>query len=140
MLNKKGISLIELLVFIIVAGIFVPFSYYAFSSVLTEAVTPEVYTKARFLAETKIEEITSDVFDRILVGSTGYYEVPGNPGYMWKWEIRYARYDEYGGTIEIGDSTIPTNYKRITVWVKNSPKNIEYRVSTVVTKRPLDEQ
>lgn len=136
--NKKGISLIELIVFIVVAGIFVPFSYIAFSSVLKEAASPEVFVKMRFLAERKIEDFTRNPFDGIPIQNAPYSDIPNNPGYMWKWEVKYIKHKMTGGEIQIEDSIDPTAYKKIVVWVKN-PKGDEYVVSTIVTKRPLDE-
>ncbi len=60
--NQKftnGFTLIELITFITVAGIFVPLAYIAFQSVIKEGGKPETIIATRFIAEQKMEEITS---------------------------------------------------------------------------------
>ncbi|HOJ43625.1 MAG TPA: prepilin-type N-terminal cleavage/methylation domain-containing protein [Syntrophorhabdaceae bacterium] len=135
---KKGFTLIELIIFIVIAGLFVPLAYIAFTSVLKSATTPESITKARFLAEQKLEEITKDDFDRIVTNyppptSTSYVDIPNNSGYQWKWTIGYITYS--GSPPVISDSASPTNYLKIIVYVRE-PEGYEYVVYTIVTKRP----
>jgi prepilin-type N-terminal cleavage/methylation domain-containing protein len=56
--GSKGFTLIELIIFIIIAGIFLPATYVAFSASMRNATQPEDYTKGRFLAEQAMEMAT----------------------------------------------------------------------------------
>lgn len=129
----RGFTIIEMVIFIVMAGIFVPLAYIAFSSAVREGATPESITKARFIAEQKMENLTKDIFDNVVIASTSYAAVPGYTGYEWKWTVGYITYT--GDPPVISDSGSVTNYKKIIVYVKE-PKGYEYAVYTIVTKRP----
>lgn len=136
--GKRGITLIELIIFIVVAGLFVPLAYVAFSHAIRSATTPESVLTARFIAEQRIEDITKNPFDTIVSTynppvNTGYSSVSGYPGYQWRWEIRYITYS--GTPPAIASSANPTNYLLIVVRVKE-PNGFEYIVNTIATKRP----
>ena len=138
--GKKGITLIELIIFIVVAGLFVPLAYVAFSHAIRSATTPESVLTARFIAEQKIEDITKVPFDTIVSTynppvNTGYSSVSGYPGYQWRWEIRYITYSGTPPNIVIENSTNSTDYLLIVVRVKE-PNGFEYIVNTIATKRP----
>lgn len=137
--SEAGLSLIELVIFIIVAGVFIPFTFVGFSAILKESITPESVVKARFIAERKVEEETSRPFDQIAIVDppSPYEDVPGCPGYQWKKWIKYVEYQEGNGEITFLESSTPTPYKRIVVQVKE-PKGFVYTVTTLATKRPLD--
>jgi len=53
--GSKGFTLIELIIFIIIAGIFLPATYVAFSASMQQATTPEDYTRGMLLAEETME-------------------------------------------------------------------------------------
>ena len=57
--RDKGFTLIELIIFIIVGGIFLPLAMIAFTSAMKSASVPDYTVKARFYAEQKMEELTS---------------------------------------------------------------------------------
>ncbi|MCS7280769.1 MAG: hypothetical protein NZ583_03975 [Desulfobacterota bacterium] len=139
--NSSGLSLTELLVFIVVAGIFVPFTFIAYHTVLKDAAKPESIVKARFLAESKLEEITSKSFDSISANDcpSGYVPFSGEPTYRWKCSIKFVRYVESGQSITFVESQTETKYKLIELYVKE-PKGVEFLVTTLVSKRPLDEE
>ena len=129
----RGFTIIEIVIFIVMAGIFVPVAYIAFSSAVREGATPESITKARFIAEQKMENLTKDIFDNITITSTSYAAVPGYTGYQWKWTVSYITYS--GDPPVISDTGSATNYKKIIVYVKE-PRGYEYTVYTIVSKRP----
>ncbi|HOP86082.1 MAG TPA: hypothetical protein PLM71_08820 [Syntrophorhabdaceae bacterium] len=134
---KKGFTIIELIIFIVIAGLFVPLAYVAFTAALKNVATPESITTARFIAEQKLEEITKDNFETIITNyppptSTSYTDVPGYSGYQWKWTIGYITYS--GNPPVISDSVSATNYLKIIVYVRE-PQGYEYDVNTIVTKR-----
>ena len=56
--GSKGFTLIELIIFIIIAGIFLPATYIAFSASMQQATTPEDYTRGMLLAEETMELAT----------------------------------------------------------------------------------
>ena len=58
LLNLKGFTLIELIIFIIIAGIFLPATYVAFSASMRNATQPEDLTRGRLLAEQTMEIAT----------------------------------------------------------------------------------
>lgn len=145
---NRGFTIIELVTFIVIAGIFVPLAFVAFSAVTKSAAKPEQVITARFIAEQKIEEITKQKFVNIGT-STSYATVTGNPGYEWRKEIINLGYgdvkktyvNQYGITMAYYETSLQganTNIAKITVYVKD-PSNWEYVVSTIATKRPGDE-
>jgi hypothetical protein len=148
-LSKKGFTLIELIVFIIVGAIILPASFVAFTAAMQHFSTPDYYVKARFIAEAKMEDITSRAFAELPPDSTAYVNnnityssVRGDLSnyvsgtcvrfctqdyahYQWKWTI--ASYS-FGSL----DSSV---CKMADVSVK-MPDGSEFAVSTLVTKRP----
>ena len=54
-LHSRGFTLIELIIFIIIAGIFLPATYVAFSSAMKQGTQPEDYTRGMLLAEQTME-------------------------------------------------------------------------------------
>jgi hypothetical protein len=131
--KKEGFTAIELIIFIVVAGIFVPLAFIAFSGAIKGGATPELIMKARFIAEQKIEDITKNPFNSLPSAQATYIGVPGNTGYEWKWTIDQLT----SGDISTVNPPITdcTKYKKIVVYVKE-PNNYEYKVYTIVTQRP----
>ena len=56
-IDKKGFTLIELIIFIVVGAIILPASFVAFTAAIKHFSTPDYYVKARFYAEQKMEEV-----------------------------------------------------------------------------------
>jgi Tfp pilus assembly protein PilE len=129
MKNVKGITLIELIIFILVGGIFVPLAYVAFTSVLKESTTPETLVKARFVTEAKIEDITKEAYDTITLTSTAYVAVNTDSrftdasynGYQWKWEITDITFQDNTGTTPYSTTIVSTPQNS---WVANTPYNL----------------
>jgi prepilin-type N-terminal cleavage/methylation domain-containing protein len=143
--RSRGFSLIELIIFIVIAGIFVPLAYVAFTNAIKSAATPESIVRARAIAEQKMEALTKDKFDNLAIDNTSYTAVPGNTGYQWRWEVGYVTCNSptnptcQGFTNPtIVDATVTTNYKKVVVCVKD-PSNTVYETRTIVTKRVADE-
>jgi type II secretory pathway pseudopilin PulG len=134
-LRKTAFTLIELIIFIVIAGVFVPLAYVAFSSAIKEGGKPEAIIKARFIAEQKLEDITKNAFDNIAVSSSPYAGVPGYTGYLWRWTISYIKWSSNPPVIS--GSATSTYYKNIEVTVQE-PEGFEFTVSTIATKRPND--
>lgn len=156
--NNKGFTLIELIIFIVLGAIILPTSFIAFSAAIKQFARPDEYVKARFIAEAKIEQITSYPFGTLdtLVQPISYTAVRGDAtnldsnsqcirfcgpeyaGYLWQWEIRYVDpasnplTDLPSGTSCSGASCY---YRRVSVYVR-TPDGSEYSVSTIVTRRP----
>jgi hypothetical protein len=132
MKRLKGFTLVEMVTFIVVAGIFVPLAYIAFSAALKSGVAPETLTNARFVAERKMEDLTSVRYDSIGVGNGNQtYTLPvagKSVSYQVNWTVDYV-------TSGLATSGTDVGYKRIRVWVA-SPS---YNVYTLMTRRPGDE-
>jgi len=135
--SRKGFTLIELIIFIVVGAIILPASFVAFTTAMKYFSRPDYYVKARFIAEQKMEEITKDVFDTVMNINLPYSSVPGYTDYQWKWTICNTGSSE----ISLGCSashTVTTDfiyYKRIEVTIL-MPDNSTYDVYTLITKRP----
>jgi len=54
-LHSRGFTLIELIIFIIIAGIFLPATFVAFSSAMKQGTQPEDYTRGMLLTEQTME-------------------------------------------------------------------------------------
>lgn len=116
--SNRGFTLIELIIFIVIAGIFVPLAYVAFSKALTSGTTPENITTARFLAEKKMEEIM-DIEIKLQdedkpikpikkfieekdyqphpkflesLSRTSFEDIQNYQNFKWKWTIGYITY------------------------------------------------
>jgi hypothetical protein len=101
-ISNKGITLIELIIFIIVGAIFIPLAYIAFTSVVNNSMKPETAARMRSIAEAKMIDISSLTYDNVTPVSTSYQDVSTDPlarftdtsyvGFQWGWEITYAAY------------------------------------------------
>jgi prepilin-type N-terminal cleavage/methylation domain-containing protein len=133
--NNKGFTLIELIIFIIIGGIFLPVSFVAFTSVMNNYSRPDYYVKAMFYADKRMAEITNNTYANIT--SAGLSCSPTNftpeaapdAGYTTGCAIEFINPD-------LSTNLNPTNYKRITVTVKYSGLLSPYVISTIVTRRP----
>lgn len=135
-LSKKGFTLIELIVFIVIGAIFLPASFVAFTAAIQHFSTPDYYVKARFFAEQKMEELTSNVYVapslNPIAGATESINDPSGAVFQRSWSICYVG----PGDIDAACSVSPdTNYKRVTVTI-TPPSGPDYIVRTIVTRRP----
>lgn len=138
--NQKGITLIEMIVFIIVAAVVMPVIISPVLTLLKDSTKPEKAVTANFLGQQKFEEITkNDYSDSGLDITTttdefiAYSVVDATdfPDYQWCWKVNYV------SQALIDSGAIPTDYKKITVKVKDS-YNTEYIYYTLATKRAND--
>jgi len=111
-MNKKGITLIELIIFIIIGGMFIPLAYIAFTSAVSNSMKPETAAMVRVIAETKMNDINNATYDNMVLSASfpGYLNIsddtrfqrtPPNPfdDYRWKWEVANAAYTKASGNI-----------------------------------------
>jgi hypothetical protein len=151
-LGKQGFTLIELIIFIIVGAIILPASFVAFTSAMNHFSRPDYYVKARFFAEQKMEELTSNPYCCVCLNylsltcpstcpiasactiesNNGIWRDNPEIGFIRTWEICYVSSSDIDPA---GCSSSPTDYKRIKITI-TPPTGDDYTVSTLVTKRP----
>jgi hypothetical protein len=61
-LSSKGFSLLETVMFIVLAALVIPIFYLTTAPVIKDMMTPTSYIKARFVAEKKMEELMAYTF------------------------------------------------------------------------------
>jgi hypothetical protein len=135
--NKKGFTLIELVIFIVVGAIILPASFVAFTAAIKHFSTPDYNVKARFFAEQKVEEITRNTFDSVSIVNQSYNPISGYTNYQWKWMICNTGSNEINLGCSAGHSVTAdySYYKRIEVTIL-MPDSSTYDVYTLITKRP----
>ncbi len=126
----KGFTLIETIIFIVIAGIILPVILVPFATSVKESLTPEKVAKATYLAQYKMEELTKNKYDLLATAPLTSYTSTEISGYQWQWQISYV--DE-----TLADSAGDVGYKLILVRVKD-PDDREIDLQTVVTRRPGD--
>jgi len=138
--NQKGITLIEMIVFIIVAAVVMPVIISPVLTLLKDSTKPEKAVTANFLGQQKFEEITkNDYSDSGLDITTttdeftAYSVVDATdfPDYQWCWNIEYVESDLTTAGV------YPDGYIKITVKVKDT-YNTHYIYYTLATKRAND--
>ncbi len=105
--ENGGITLLELIVFILVGSFFIPLAYVAFTAAVKETSIPEYLVKARLIAESKMEDITSHDYASLPAPSSNYTAVNTDlrfndvsyQGYQWKWNIFDTAYSDTSGHI-----------------------------------------
>ncbi|HNT30125.1 MAG TPA: prepilin-type N-terminal cleavage/methylation domain-containing protein [bacterium] len=128
--NNKGFTLIELIIFIIVGGIFLPVSMIAFTSVMNSYSRPDYYVKAKFFAEKRMAEITNTPYDSITQASFCSTPTDEGDGYTTECSVNTIN------PIDLSTTSPSPYYKRITVTVKYSGLLSDYVIKTIVTRRP----
>ena len=129
-MRKEGFTLIEVIIFIVVAGVLASGIFIPFLTSLKGSMTPEEVITASYLAQDKMEELTKYTYsDNNLdpLALTAYAQVDGTyfPNYQWQWEIKYI--DE-----NLTDSPCDVGYKQVLVRVRD-PGLQEFEVTSVVT-------
>jgi type II secretory pathway pseudopilin PulG len=129
-MNKKGFTLIEIIVLIVMAGILIPVIVVPFATGIRGSGKPEVVTTAMYLAHQKMEELMKFNYDRAPELTPGTYTLPAPPitGYSWQWVISYV-------TNTFAASGSDVGYKMIQVTVTD-PQASTYNVYSVVTNFP----
>ncbi len=137
-MNKKGFTLIELIMFIIIGAIFLPASMIAFTSVMSNYSRPDYYVKAKFYADKRMAEITGNSYDNITAAglscsTPAVFTAESSPddGYTTGCII------ESINPFDLSTKSPTSNYyKKITVTVRYSRLLSDYTISTIVTRRP----
>ena len=130
-INNKGFTLIEIIIFIVVVGIIMPVILVPFATGVKENLTPEKIAKATFLAQYKMQELTKGIYSSIQTETQPYTNITGFSNYQWLWDVSWI--DE-----TLSSSASDVGYKLILVKVAD-PDNREIELQTVVTRRPADE-
>lgn len=131
-MTKKGYSLIELIIVIVILSIAIPMLVYMLGNLAAQSIASEKRTTATFLCQEKIEEIIADRwnpnigFDNIPVGSFSE-SIPGFPDFSRSVSIVYVT--KSGSSFV--DSASPPYYKRARVWVSHSEIG-EVRLETII--------
>jgi len=129
-INPKGFTLIEVIVFIVVAGIIASGIFIPFMTSLKGGMGPDHAITASYLAQARMEELTKYEYSNSTldaVSLTAYAQVHATnfPGYDWQWEIKYIGEG-------LTDYCCDVGYKRIRVRVRG-PDGQEFEVISVVT-------
>lgn len=129
-MNKKGFTLIEIIVLIVMAGIIIPAIAVPFATGIRGSGKPEMVTTAMYLAHQKMEELMKFNYDRAPDLTPGTYTMPAPPiaNYSWQWVISYV-------TNTFAASGSDVGYKMIVVTVTD-PQSSTYTVYSVVTNFP----
>jgi len=129
-MNKKGFTLIEIIILIVMAGILLPAIIIPFATGIRGSGKPEIVTTAMYLAHLKMEELMKFNYKKTPELSPGTYNSPAPPisGYTWQWVISYV-----DNTFAPSGSNV--GYKKIQVTVTD-PDGVTYNVYSVVTNFP----
>jgi len=129
-MNRKGFTLIEIIVLIVMAGIIIPTIVVPFATGIKGSRKPEVVATAMYLAHQKMEELMKFNYDQTPDLTPGTYTLPAPPmtGYTWRWTISYVDNTFAPSVPDVG-------YKMIQLTVTD-PEGSPYNVSAVVTNFP----
>lgn len=131
MLNERGITLIELILFMLVVAIALPPLLIAASQAVHNTVVSEIIFHTVNLAEEKMEEIKSLGFEEI-VNHSGTLESPFE-AYNFSVSVSCVTPPDYETTYTC-DTT--DDYKRVTVTVSNSIiPEIESTLVSIISRR-----
>ncbi len=129
--NRKGFTLIEIIVLIVMAGILLPVIIIPFVTGVKSSGKPEMATKAMYLAHQKMEEFMKFNYGKTpeLDTTVGFVAFStGDPNYPGEYEIVYVNSSFIAPSSDVG-------YKRIIVRVRD-PENTPYEIYAVVTRFP----
>jgi prepilin-type N-terminal cleavage/methylation domain-containing protein len=129
-MDKKGFTLIEIIIVIVMAGILLPAIVVPFAAAVKGSVKPEKVNTSVFLAHQKMEEFMKYQYTDAALNpvSLTSYASAGISGYEWQWEIVLVDSDFNTSGSDVG-------YKRIFVRAKD-PDNDTYGFYSVVTNFP----
>ena len=143
-MSRRGFSLLETIVFIVVAALVIPIFYLLTQPVIKDMMTPTSWIKARFLAERKMEELMAYTYGHpaLSVASAGPVAYTDYPDYNVQWAVSYLGCGVGGGSCVGYTDPSPVltttvndwGYKQIDVTV-TGPQGLSYRASSAVTSR-----
>ncbi len=143
--NQKGITLIEMIVFIIVAAVVMPVIVSPVMTLLKDSTKPEKAVTANFLGQKILEVITSNDFPT-LTDTSSAPPIPHSAvetdinntisslpsGYTKTWSIYYITAADL-----VTQQGSATNYVRIDITVTD-PYGRDFNYYSIVTKRKKD--
>jgi len=129
-MNRKGFTLIEIIILIVMAAILLPAIIAPFATGIKGSGKPEIVTTAMYLAHQKMEELMKFNYKKTPELSIGAYNSPVPPisNYTWRWAISYVDNNFAASNSDVG-------YKKIQVTVTD-PDGVTYDVYSVVTNFP----
>jgi type II secretory pathway pseudopilin PulG len=128
-MNKKGFTLIEIIVLIVMAGIIIPVIVIPFATGIRESNKPEMVTRAMYYAHQRMEELMKYDYCNAALNVTGgfvAFTTGGEPNYTGQNNIAYVNNTFAASASDVG-------YKMITVTVTD-PQGSTYNVYSVVTR------
>jgi len=127
-MNRRGFTLIEIIVLIVMAGILISAIVVPFTTGIRTSNKPEMVATAMYLAHQKMEELMKFNYCQAPDLTPGTYTLPAPPiaGYTWQWVISYV-------TNTFAASGSDVGYKMIQVTVKD-PQGSTYNVYSVITR------
>ena len=129
--NSKGFTLVEVIIFIVVAGVIASTIFIPFMTSLKESIFPEKVATSTCLAQYKMEEFVA--YDSSPVTPLTDYTSADISGYQWQWDISCV-----DGNLENSQYEKDTKYKLILVRIKDADNEV-VELRTLVTRRPADE-
>jgi type II secretory pathway pseudopilin PulG len=139
--NQNGITLIELIIFIIVVAVVIPLIVSPVLSLIKDSTKPEKAVTANFLGQKILEVITTDDFPTLTGTSTYPITQPVIDTSSWPSDYTYAwnlYYIDLTTDPELDDPHgSATNYVRIDITVTD-PDGRDFNYSSIVTKRVND--
>lgn len=129
-MNRKGFTLIEIIVLIVIAGILLPVIITPFVTSVKGSGKPEMATTAIYLAHQMMEDFMKFNYSNATldpIALTPYVNAP-MAGYQWQWEIIWVDNNFNTSGTDVG-------YKKILVRLRD-PQNDTYEIYSVVTRFP----
>ena len=130
-MNRKGFTLIEIIVLIVMAGILIPAIVVPFATGVRGSGKPEMVTKAMYYAHQRMEELMKYNYSNAALNVTaGFvaFTTGGEPNYTGQNNIAYVDNNFNASGSDVG-------YKQIQVTVTDL-QNSKYNIYAVVTKFP----
>ncbi|OGP88796.1 MAG: hypothetical protein A2156_07295 [Deltaproteobacteria bacterium RBG_16_48_10] len=125
-MNKKGFTLIEIIILIVMAGILLPTIIVPFVSSVKGSGKPERATRAMYLAHQRMEELMKFNYTNAALTPRAFTSFStGDPTYTGQDEIVYVNSN-------LGTPSGDVGYKRICVRITD-PEGTNYDVYAVVT-------
>ena len=126
---NRGFTIIEVIVFLVVAGVIASAIFIPFLTGLKGGMTPEKVTTASYMAQAKMEELAKYTYSNSNLDPlplTAYVQVDATyfPDYDWQWEIKYI--DE-----GLNDSACDVGYKQILVRVRD-PDGGPFELTSII--------
>ena len=130
-IGRRGFTLIEIIVLIVLAGIIIPVIVVPFATGIRGSGKPEMVTKAMYFAHQRVEELMKYNYGNGALTPAGVVAfATGDANYPGENEIVYVAND-----LSTPSPSPGVGYKRIIVRVRD-PENSTYEVYGVVTNFP----